>query len=83
MQKLTTILLLFFTISQSSCQIRNRGNDDMIIPLDLSTQRPIVEVMIGDSGPYDFIFDTGSTNSVVDEAVSKGKHSRDFLHLTR
>ncbi len=38
----------------------------IVIPMDLSTNRPIVEVEINGKGPYRFIFDTGAGTNVID-----------------
>ncbi len=47
-----------------------RRSTEINIPMDLSTSRPIVEVMIGDKGPYKFIFDTGSATNVLDKQLA-------------
>lgn len=44
---------------------------ELAIPMDLSTHRPIVDLMIDGKGPYKFIFDTGSETNVIDENLSK------------
>lgn len=63
--------IMFFTLG-SFCQIRNpKKNDNTVtIPLDLSTQRPILELMINGKGPFQFIFDTGSSGSIIDEELA-------------
>jgi hypothetical protein len=33
--------------------------------------RPVVEVMINDKGPYNFVFDTGASMTVIDSSVAK------------
>lgn len=42
----------------------------IVIPMDLSSRRPIVAVMLNGKGPYKFIFDTGSMAHVIDEKLS-------------
>mgnify|MGYP000491974420 CR=1 FL=1 len=42
----------------------------LTIPMDLTTRRPIVELLINGKGPYKFIFDTGSMTHVIDEKLS-------------
>lgn len=44
---------------------------DITIPFDLSTGRPVIEVMLNGKGPYKFIFDTGASGSVIDAGISK------------
>ncbi len=40
------------------------------IPIDISTQRPVLSLMIGDHGPYQFIFDTGSGTNILDTEIA-------------
>lgn len=63
--------LISFTIiilsGLDSCHMKATGaNDSVIIPLDLTTQRPVVELQINGKGPFRFIFDTGASGSVID-----------------
>lgn len=60
MNKISLTLVLCFFFFSGFAQQRH------IIPLDLSTNRPIVEVRINGKGPYKFIFDTGSSTNVID-----------------
>ncbi|MCD2257726.1 pepsin/retropepsin-like aspartic protease family protein [Psychroserpens luteolus] len=53
----------------SQRQIRKQRVESITIPMDLSTRRPIVELMINGKGPYKFIFDTGSMTHVIDERL--------------
>ena len=39
------------------------------VPLDLSTGRPMVQMMVNGQGPYPFIFDTGSPSLLVTQAL--------------
>lgn len=41
------------------------------IPIDLNTQRPIINLNINGKGPYKFIFDTGAGRNFIDEELSK------------
>ena len=41
------------------------------IPLDLSSKRPVLLVILNGKGPYKFIFDTGSSENVIDEDLAK------------
>lgn len=54
------------------CKAKIPQNKDIEIniPLDLSTQRPVLELMIQGEGPYRFIFDTGSSGSIIDEELA-------------
>jgi hypothetical protein len=73
--RLQTLLIFgivpLFT-SGSYCQLRNpkENHNAIVIPLDLSTQRPILKLLINGKGPYQFIFDTGSSGSVIDEELA-------------
>ncbi|MEM7084550.1 MAG: retropepsin-like aspartic protease [Bacteroidota bacterium] len=40
------------------------------IPMDMSSHRPIIKIMIDGKGPYEFIFDTGSTTNIIDESLN-------------
>lgn len=50
-------------------QIRRQSTQSITIPMDLSSRRPVVELMINGKGPYKFIFDTGSMAHVIDEKL--------------
>ena len=54
-----------------SCQTLRSTGQEIIIPMDMTTHRPIVEVMIDGKGPYQFIFDTGSSANVIDENLQE------------
>ena len=60
-------VMLLSTIG-NACQIKipDQNDDRINIPLDLSSQRPVLTVKIGDKGPYNFIFDSGSGANVID-----------------
>ncbi|MCE7991661.1 MAG: hypothetical protein HEP71_06765 [Roseivirga sp.] len=60
---LTLVLCHFFFLSTA--------RQKQVIPLDLSTNRPIVEVKINGQGPYTFIFDTGSSTNVIDNQLAE------------
>ncbi len=65
-----TLIMLFTVVN--SCQFKMGGQEkkQIIIPLDFSTQRPVLQLMIGDKGPYRFIFDTGSSVNVIDTELT-------------
>jgi len=67
---LKIVLLVAIALSTmgnaSTIKSPDKNDGPLIIPLDLSSQRPVLEVMIGDNGPYKFIFDTGSGTNVID-----------------
>lgn len=67
---ITTLLLL--TLG-NSCQkkIPNESEKLIAIPMDHSSQRPVIKVMINNKGPYRFIFDTGSSGSDIDSKLAK------------
>jgi len=83
MKKVITTTLVSFLFISGSCQTKNlRQNDtnqqimkqsvqEISIPMDMTTHRPIVEVMINGKGPYQFIFDTGSTTNIIDEGLNE------------
>ncbi|MCD2257725.1 retropepsin-like aspartic protease [Psychroserpens luteolus] len=60
----------------SSCQSDKtpitpvESNNRVVIPVDISSRRPILDVTINGKGPYKFIFDTGSSTTVIDERLS-------------
>ena len=66
---LTLVICSFFLLGIS--QITTPSNPEIIIPIDMSSHRPIMDVMINGKGPYKFIFDTGSATNVIDENLNK------------
>jgi len=71
--KILVLSLLVLSATAVSCQgnLPDEKDDHMIIPLDLSTQRPVLELYIGTNGPYRFIFDTGSGGSLIDTELAR------------
>jgi len=67
MKRLTLITTLFFL---SICTAFTQQST-IKIPLDLSTNRPIIEVKVNGKGPYRFIYDTGSGTNVIDGALAE------------
>jgi hypothetical protein len=63
---LTLFLFGYYQVSAQKLRVQ-----EITIPIDMSTQRPIVDVMIDGKGPYKFIFDTGSTTNVIDESLQE------------
>ena len=57
--------------ANSVAEINKQQVQTINIPMDLSTRRPVVELMINGKGPYEFIFDTGSMTHVIDEKLSE------------
>ena len=43
---------------------------EIIIPVDLSLNRPVIALFINQQGPYSFIFDTGAGGNVIDQALA-------------
>lgn len=70
-QKFLIFVMVLFLTMIGFCQTKpNRDKNTIIIPLDLSTQRPILELKINGKGPYRFIFDTGSSTNVIDQELA-------------
>ncbi|MDH3267431.1 MAG: retroviral-like aspartic protease family protein [Ignavibacteria bacterium] len=65
---LIIVFINFGSLSQTKQTDKNEGA--IIIPLDLSSQRPVVELSIDGEGPYRFIFDTGSSGNVIDKELA-------------
>ena len=70
--KLACLTLILFGILMAACQTssQNEKEDSITIPLDISSQRPILELMLNGNGPYHFIFDTGSSGNVIDSDLA-------------
>ena len=66
---LLVILLPNYILSQDT--EFNLVKKEVHIPIDLSTQRPIIALNINGKGPYKFIFDTGAGRNFIDEELSK------------
>jgi len=83
MKKLITTIFASFMLFSGSCQdkkvelanskqqIIKQRVQEVNIPLDMTTHRPIIDVMINGKGPYKFIFDTGSTTHIIDESLNE------------
>lgn len=72
LQTLVVFVMVMFFSFGSSCQIMDpkENNNAITIPLNLNSQRPILVLMISSKGPYQFIFDTGSSGCVIDEKLA-------------
>jgi len=71
LQKAIIIHLALFFMMGGYCQTKLiKNTNSIIIPLDLRTQRPVLELMINDTGPYRFIFDTGSSTNIIDQELA-------------
>ena len=69
---LIACVLYFLGASQTTQgQVSKQKVQEITIPIDMTTHRPIIEVMIDEKGPYTFIFDTGSTTNIIDESLNK------------
>ena len=70
--KLLCLALILFSTPMTACQTGSQYDDEdtITIPLDISSQRPIVELMLNGNGPYHFIFDTGSSSNVIDSDLA-------------
>ncbi len=71
MRKICIALVLCQVVLSGFSQARRSVSQELVIPMDMTTRRPIVELTINDKGPYKFIFDTGSSTTVIDEGLSK------------
>jgi len=71
MKKICITIIFSQIILWGACQSEKPVNQEIIIPMDVSTYRPIIEVMIDGKGPFKFIFDTGSGTNVIDESLNK------------
>ncbi len=65
------IIVLSHAALLSFCQPKRMTAQEVAIPMDMSSRRPIIDVTIDGKGPYKFIFDTGSSTNVLDEKLSK------------
>ena len=73
LQKLFGITTLLLLTLGNTCQekILTENEKVIVIPMDLSSQRPVIKVMINNKGPYRFIFDTGSSGSDIDSELAR------------
>ncbi len=61
---------LVFTFLIMECITIHADSNKVIIPMDLSLNRPVIELLIYNKGPYKFIFDTGASGSVIDKELA-------------
>jgi len=52
-----------------------------IVPLYISTNRPLAMLRIGDSAPMPVVFDTGTTENILDAALAKQVHLKVVGHF--
>jgi len=66
-------IIIFITsgFSYSQTEESKENTFPVTIPLDISAQRPVIELTINQDGPYKFIFDTGSSGNVIDEKLAE------------
>ena len=62
--KTTTAILMFISSMVSF------GQSEIIIPMDLSLNRPVIALFIDHQGPYSFILDTGAGGNVIDKGLA-------------
>ena len=70
MKRIGLVLVMAQAINLGSCQIKTPGDQEIVIPMDLSSRRPVVELNLNGVGPYQFIFDTGSGTHVIDKDLA-------------
>ena len=46
------------------------GQSEIIIPMDLSLNRPVIALFVNSQGPYSFILDTGASGNVIDKGLA-------------
>ncbi len=66
---MSTLFLLWSIQINGQRQIQRQRVQQISVPMDMATHRPIIDVMIDGKGPYKFIFDTGSTTNIIDNSV--------------
>ncbi len=69
MKSIQAFIYFFLICGRMTCLGQTKSNE-IIIPLDLSSQRPIVDVSLGNKGTYKFIFDTGSSGNIIDQDLA-------------
>ena len=74
MKKVLFTILIIQTVAMNISHAHNLVDQEIVIPIDMSTHRPIVDVIIDGKGPYKFIFDTGSTTNIIDENLQELYH---------
>lgn len=71
MRKICITIVLYQIVFFGSCQMKKLTDPEIVIPMDMTSHRPIVELTIDGKGPYKFIFDTGSSTNVLDKKLSQ------------
>jgi hypothetical protein len=67
---LLLVILSPYYISSQNAKL-DLAKKEVNILVDLSTQRPIINLNINEKGPYRLIFDTGAGRNFIDEELSK------------
>lgn len=65
------VAVMLLLLMSNTCYCNKSEQKEVIqIPLDLSSQRPVIKLKINGKGPYNFIFDTGSSANIIDEGLA-------------
>ncbi len=62
--------IFIFTFFIMGCIPIHTDHEKIIIPIDLSLNRPVIKLFINNKGPYKFIFDTGASGNVIDTELA-------------
>jgi Aspartyl protease len=73
MRWFSLLLITGLVASTLHAQARCPGNASAI-PFHMNQRQMLVSVMINQSGPYDFVLDTGTQMTVVDQALATDLH---------
>jgi Aspartyl protease len=73
MQRFSLLLVAGLVASTLHAQARCPGNATAI-PFHMNQRQMLVSVTINQSGPYDFVLDTGTQMTVVDQALAADLH---------
>lgn len=65
------VTLLAFTLATAAMPALAAPKSSEIVPLYISTNRPLAMLRIGDSAPMPVVFDTGTTENILDAALAR------------
>jgi hypothetical protein len=71
MSKLSSLTLIFLVATSSAMPAFAAAAPSEVVPLYVSTTRPLAMLTIGDSAPMPVVFDTGTTENTLDAALAK------------